>query len=109
MPYLFGPIYDDTFIRMAIKFLESFKLLKALASIWKRDFSVISQVSIFVALISIIQLGLTNDGIFVHDLSSYLAPVQAWLQNDALPYRDFFDIKPPGIYFILYSFGYFLD
>ena len=94
---------------MAIKFLESLKPLKALAVFFKRDFSVIFQVSIFVVLISIIQLGLSNDRIFVHDLSSYLAPVQAWLQNDALPYKDFFDIKPPGIYFILYSFGYFLS
>ena len=30
-----------------------------------------------------------------HDLSSYLSPAVALLENYGLPYKDYFDIKPP--------------
>jgi len=61
--------------------------------------------SIFVQLISLPQS-------INHDLSSYLSPAVALLENYGLPYKDYFDIKPPISIFFLYSwiflFGYSL-
>ena len=42
-----------------------------------------------------------------HDLSSYLSPAVALLENYGLPYKDYFDIKPPLSIFFLYVWIFF--
>ena len=42
-----------------------------------------------------------------HDLSSYLSPAVALLENYGLPYKDYFDIKPPLSIFFLYIWIFF--
>jgi hypothetical protein len=60
-------------------------------------------------LYSVIALGSSNRGVYLHDLSSYIAPVADWLDSEGLPYKDYFDIKPPGVYFFLYFIAHFIN
>ncbi len=40
-----------------------------------------------------------NESVLTHDLTSYIAPIESYFKSGALPYLDYVDIKPPGIYF----------
>ena len=39
-----------------------------------------------------------DQSILTHDLTSYIAPIEAYLRAGVMPYLDYFDIKPPGMY-----------
>jgi hypothetical protein len=60
------------------------------------------------AILSItVLLQTINQTTFSHDLSSYIAPIHALLENGVGPYKDYWDIKPPFLYIILSAFSYF--
>jgi hypothetical protein len=40
-----------------------------------------------------------DQSILTHDLTSYIAPIESYFKSGAMPYLDYLDIKPPGMYF----------
>jgi hypothetical protein len=71
--------------------------------IWENDRLIISSAIFFSTFVQLISLPQSIN----HDLSSYLSPAVALLENYGLPYKDYFDIKPPLSIFFLYAWIFF--